>query len=174
MHAPTIAIRPELPADHSAIRRIHERAFPTPAEADLVDALRYSGRLAISLVAIAGETVVGHAALSPVTLADSTICGLGLAPVAVLPEFERQGIATALINAAVESCRHGNCDFVVVLGSPLFYGRCGFAAASGWNLVDEYHGGEAFQAIELSSGALAGRSGLVKYAPEFAVFAAQE
>jgi putative acetyltransferase len=150
---------------------MHERAFPTPAEADLVDALRQSGRLVISLVAVAGEVIVGHAAVSPVTLADSTLRGLGLAPVAVLPEFQRQGIATSLIFAALENCRRIDCDFVVVLGSPKLYGRCGFSAAWRWNLVDEYQGGDAFQAIELTAGALAAHGGLAKYAPEFAVFA---
>ena len=85
-------IRLEAPPDHPAIRGVHASAFPTTHEADIVDALRRAWRLTLSLVAMEGGEVVAHVAFSPVTLAGTTD-GVGLAPVAVLPAFQRRGIA---------------------------------------------------------------------------------
>ena len=160
-------IRAEQGEDLSGVRQVHTTSFPTPAEADLVDALRAAGRLTISLVAEVDGELVGHIGFSPVTLAD-TSDGLGLAPVAVLPEHRRRGIAGALIRRGLELCRRRGAGFVVVLGDPDYYRRFGFAPAGGRGLRDEYGGGDAFQVLELREGAIPSSSGLVRYAPEFA------
>ena len=159
-----VTVRPERAGDGEAIRAVLVAAFPTPAEATLVDALRAAGRLRASLVALETGTVVGHVAFSPL----SAPGGLGLAPLAVLPARQRHGIGERLVRAGLEACCAAGAGFVVVLGAPAYYGRFGFAPASRWALRDEYGGGDAFQALELVPGALPAGLGLVRYAPEFA------
>src|SRR5262245_34979192 len=92
-------IRPEYSADMDSIRQVNNAAFPTPSEGQLIDALRGAGRLSISLVAECDGVIVGHVAFSPVTLDGHADLqgGLGLAPVAVVPQFQRQGIGGRLI-----------------------------------------------------------------------------
>ena len=146
---------------------MHVASFPTGGEARLVDALRAAGRLRVSLVALAGGTVVGHIAFSSIEVAGASD-GLGLAPVAVVPARRRRGIAAALIREGLSICGRGGGGFVVVLGEPEYYGRFGFAPASRYGLHDEYGGADAFQALELRPGAIPTGAGLVRYAPEFA------
>ena len=162
-------IRPEVPADLAAVRAVLTAAFPTPAEAGLVDALRSAGRLTVSLVATTSNgEIIGHVALSPLTLDDHHTRGLGLAPVAVDPAHQGRGLGGALVRAALAAARDRGARFVVLLGAPAYYSRFGFVAASTLGLTSEYEAGDAFQAIELQPGALAPLRGLVRYAPEFA------
>lgn len=163
----SLTIREEAIGDEPSIRAVHLASFPSDAEARLVEALRAAGRLTLSLVAVLEEQVVGHVAFSPVTCEGFPI-GLGLAPVAVAPERRRQGVAAELIRRGLERCRGTSGRVVVVLGEPHYYRRFGFEPASRWGLKDEYGGGEAFQALELAAGELA--PGVVRYAPEFAIF----
>jgi putative acetyltransferase len=160
--------RSEQPADHDGVRTIHRTSFPTDAEARLVDALRTGGSLCVSWVAVDEGVIAGHVAFSPVTVTGATD-GVGLAPVAVLPAFRRRGIAEKLIREGLEACERLDFGFVVVLGDPTYYRRCGFLPAAGWGLSDEYGGGEAFQALELQTASIPTGGGLVRYAPEFAV-----
>jgi putative acetyltransferase len=166
----SVTIRWEAPADHAAIHAVHTVSFPTAYEADLVDALRLAGRLAISVVAVEHDTVVGHVAFSPVSMPGATD-GVGLAPVAVVPAFRRRGVAAQLIRGGLAECARRDHGFVVVLGDPHYYRRFGFTPARGWGLRDEYGGGEAFQALELRPGAIPAAGGLVRYAPELAAHA---
>lgn len=167
--AKEILIRPEQPGDEPQIRTIHQRAFPSDAESRLVDNLRTANRLPLSLLAACGDSMLGHIALSPVTLHDREI-GWGLAPVAVLPEFQRQGIAHRLIEEGLRVARKSSIPLVVVLGSPAYYSRFGFQPAARWQLSDEYAGREAFQALELTANSIPASGGLIKYAPEFSIF----
>jgi putative acetyltransferase len=167
-----VTIRPEHEADADAIRAVHEASFPAPGESRLVDALRSAGRLVVSLVAEVDGRGVGHVAFSPVTLAATASTagpGLGLGPLSVLPEFRRRGIGARLVTDGMGAAAAAAATFVVVLGDPAYYGRFGFAPAARWGLTDAYGGGDAFQAIELRPGALAGAAGLVRYAPKFAI-----
>jgi putative acetyltransferase len=169
----SLLVRDEAPADVDAIRDVVTRAFEQPAEADLVDALRRAGKATISLVAERGGRVVGHVLFSPVTLAEAPRAPFasGLAPLAVLPEMQRQGIGAALVRAGLARCRAGGHAFVVVLGSPAYYGRFGFVDAERHRLHSEYQVPPGvFQVIEIAPDALAGKSGLVRYADEFAGF----
>lgn len=155
-------------AGHQAgIRAVLLDAFPTPAEADLVDALRVNGHLALSLVEERAQQVIGHVAFSPVATEPPTRDGWGLAPVAVLPDFQRRGVANALIEAGLEHGRETGIPFVVVLGEPSYYGRFGFQPASGFGLASEYDAGDAFMALELQPAGLETVGGLVRYLPEF-------
>ena len=160
-------VRKEYPADIAAIRELLVAAFPSSAEAELVDELRASGRLSISLVAIDDGAVIGHVAFSPVTV-DGTTLGLGLAPVAVRAERRRQGVAERLVREGLGLCRNANIGLVVVLGEPRYYARFGFEAARRHELRDEYQAGDAFQAVELVNGTIRPGGGLVRYCSEFA------
>ena len=165
-----IGIRPETPSDAAAIRRVHVEAFGQPDEADLVDALRAAGALRISLVAAEGATVIGHIAFSAVVVraGASTINTLGLAPMAVLPEYQHRGIGSRLVRAGLAACGDTPHGLVFVLGAPPFYGRFGFTPAKPLGLTWE-HGGppDAFMVQALQRGMLPGVRGVVAYRPEF-------
>lgn len=164
-------IRAEKVPDAEPIRALLRAAFPTDAEARLVDALRNARRLSISLVAERAGHLIGHIAFSPITIAGK-VAGLGLAPVAVHPSAQRTGIGAELVRHGLAACHDADAGLVVVLGDPAWYARFGFKPASTWNLSDDYAGGDAFQAIELQPNAAPPSGGRVQYAPEFSVFAA--
>ncbi len=130
-------VRLEEPTDIVAIRIIHERAFGGQAEADLVDALRDSGDAVLSLVAEEGRDTVGHILFSRL---DTTppIRALALAPMAVLPEFQRRGIGTALIHDGLK--RLAGWDLIVVLGHTTYYPRFGFSLELGRKIRCPYSG----------------------------------
>jgi putative acetyltransferase len=121
----------------------------------------------VSLVAEVDGEVVGHVGFSPVTVASGAV-GAGLAPLAVVEPYRRRGVAAELVRSGIAACGAAGFGWAVVLGEPEYYGRFGFRAASEFGLSDEYGGGAAFQAIELTPGALPVGVGLVRYAPEFA------
>lgn len=160
-------IRPERLGDAARIHAVHAGAFPTAAEARLVDQLRAAGHLRVSLVAEVGDVMVGHVAFSPVT-ASSGAAGAGLAPISVVDSYRLRGIATNLIRDGLAACREAGFGWVAVLGQPRYYSRFGFRAASEFGLSDAYRGGAAFQALELVRGTLPVGGGLVRYAREFA------
>jgi putative acetyltransferase len=165
-----LIIRAETQADHHAVRQVNERAFGQASEADLVDALRKNAEPQISMVAELDGQVVGHIFFSPVLIESETSSStaLGLAPMAVLPEFQKQAIGSALVRRGLEECRSVGHEVVVVLGHPEYYPRFGFMPAKEKGLSCEYPvPDEVFMVVELSEGALAGRKGVVKYRPEF-------
>ncbi len=166
-----LILREERNLDQDAVRRVNEEAFGRDGEADLVDALRQNSPLHISLVAELDGEVVGHILFSPVTIESEAdaFTALGLAPMAVLPQFQNQGIGSRLVREGLEKCREVGQYVVVVLGHPNYYPRFGFVPAKQKGLSCEYPvPDEAFMMTELEPGALAGRKGLVKYRPEFA------
>ena len=161
-------IRIEEPGDAAAIHALVAAAFPTDAEARLVDALRAAERLQLSLVAEQVGELVGHVAFSPVDLRDASATGgTGLAPVAVAASHRRRGIADRLIREGLARCRSAGLTWVVVLGDPAYYGRFGFVPASRHGLADTYGGGDAFQVLALVDDGLPSAGGTVHYAPEF-------
>ncbi len=128
-----IAIRPERPQDCAAIRTVTEAAFAEAGhsdgtEADIVERLRAAGDLALSLVAEDEAGIVGHAAVSPVTVSDGSQHWYGLGPIGVLPRVRSRGIGTALMQRAIADMRERGAHGIVVLGEPEFYGRFGFEA----------------------------------------------
>jgi putative acetyltransferase len=166
----TCAVRADAAGDAPAVRAVHMAAFDRPAEADLVEALRRTGALAVSCVAEADCVVVGHVALSPVTLgADrGRPRVLGLGPMAVAPERQRTGIGTALVRDALARARAAGWTAAVVLGHPEYYPRFGFRPASTFGIGCRYDVPDAaFMAMELVPGSLAGTSGTVEYHPAF-------
>lgn len=165
-----LTIRPEAPGDATAIRYVNALAFGRPQEADLVDALRRNGGLTISLVAVQDGRIVGHIAFSPVTITSdtATIDAIGLAPMAVLPAYQRQGIGSQLVAAGLNACRNTHYSVVVVLGHAQYYPRFGFTPARPQGIVWEHDvPDEVFMVKEIKAGALAQTRGVVKYRPEF-------
>jgi putative acetyltransferase len=163
-------VRRELPSDAADIRQVLCAGFPTDAEARLVDLLRVAGRLTVSLVAEVDGCIAGYVAFSSVTVASGSV-GIGLAPLAVLQAYQRQGIASSLVTAGLAACRELGFGWGVVLGDPAYYSRFGFRSAADFGLVDAFGGGPAFQVIELMPGKIPRNEGLVRYAPEFDMFA---
>lgn len=138
----SLAIRPEAAADGAAVHALHCAAFPTPAEADLVAALHEAGEVMFSLVAEQQGGIVGHVLLSRV--AGPFGC-LALAPVAVDPGRQRQGIGRQLIEAAIAEAEDGGWRAIFVLGAPAYYTRFGFTTEAAAGFTSPY-AGEHFMA----------------------------
>ena len=165
-----LLIRQERPEDTAAIRQVHEQAFGRPDEANLVDALRTRGKAVLSLVGVEGERIVGHILFSPVTIEadDRLVPAVGLGPMAVVPERQRRGIGSQLVNAGLEACRTAGCHYVIVLGHPTYYPRFGFVPASRYGITSEYAvPDEAFMVLAWHGGMLREGGGLARYQPEF-------
>lgn len=168
----SVTIRAEEDRDRAAVHAINESAFESPAEAELVDALRIEARPLLSLVAELDGSIAGHIMFSPVTLTGHThLCIMGLAPMAVTPSLQNCGIGSALVRAGLESCRKLGARAVVVLGHPEYYPRFGFAPSVKFGIRCEYEAPEeAFLIAELQSGFLSGASGTVRYHAAFRNF----
>jgi len=165
-------IRTEKPEDIAAVRNVNIAAFGRENEANLVARLRGIAST-FSFVAVQSDRIVGHLLFSLVTVegkCSKNLSILGLAPVAVLPNYQRQGIGTLLIREGLKECGRSGFQAVVVLGHPDFYSRFGFIPASRKSLGCEYDvPDEAFMVLELESGALQDCSGTVKYRSEFSL-----
>jgi putative acetyltransferase len=164
-----VLIRREEPKDLAAVHSLNASVFGSPAEANLVDTLRKQAHPVISLIAEDSNTVVGHIMFSPVALSGHPeLKIMGLAPMAVEPTHQNQGIGTALGRAGLEQCKGLGYGAVVVLGHPRYYPRFGFSPASNFGISCEYDAPkEAFMAFELQPGYLRGKSGTIKYHAAF-------
>ena len=164
-----VTIRAEEPEDVEVIHSIHQSAFPTEAEARLVDRLREERKLALSLIAEVNHRVVGHVAFSPVSVdsPSSGNQGLGLGPVAVRPECQGKGIGEQLITRGVEDSRREGYSFIVVLGEPEYYARFGFRRGSLFGLGNEYGVDDPFMVLGLRPDGLPKAPGVVRYVKLF-------
>ena len=161
-------IRPAEPADAAAIRAVHEAAFPTVVEAELVEALEREGDVVVSLVAERQGEIVGHVLLSRmrVTADGRAMSALGLAPVGVLPGFQGGGIGTALIEGALGIARATGEELVFLVGEPDYYRRFGFSAAAAAPFASPY-AGPWFMALALRPGFAPPARGEAAYARAF-------
>lgn len=171
-NVPEIRIRPQLPADDPAVFIVNERAFGRPDEARLVEKLRQAPDAIpeLSLVAEVGGQVVGHILFSLVTLetAQGSLPILSLAPLAILPEYQNQGIGSALSRHGVAEARRLGYSILVVLGHPNYYPRFGFSRAADYSIRCGYDvPEEAFMVMPLRLGALDGVQGVVRYPSVF-------
>jgi putative acetyltransferase len=160
--SPAFDLRREGPGDAPGLRALLEAAFPTAAEADLVDTLGAAGDVVVSMLAVEDGVVVAQALLSRM---DAPFSALGLAPVAVRPGRQRQGLGGRVVRAALDAARTEGWVGVFVLGDSGWYGRFGFSAdlAAGFDCI---YAGPHFMAATLGP-ALPARSGRVAYAPAF-------
>jgi len=165
------AIRPERPEDAAGVRHVNEAAFGQPAEAEIVEKLRQACADSLSLVAAEDDAIRGHILFTPVVIeaAERRIVGMGLGPMAVLPDQQRQGIGSQLVRRGLEILRQRGCPFVVVIGHPEYYPRFGFEAASRHGLVSQWPGvpDAAFMVVVLDAHAMAGARGVARYRDEF-------
>jgi putative acetyltransferase len=163
-----VKIRPEHPGDLEAIREVNRLAFGQEDEGRLVDALRAGGYARLSLVAEEGGRVIGHLLFSdlPIRTEQRTVGALALAPLAVIPPRQRQGVGTLLVREGLRACAAAGHRIVVVLGHPDYYPRFGFSAELAARLKAPFSG-PAFMALELVPGALAEVVGEVRYPPPF-------
>jgi len=190
-----ILIRPEQPEDIAAIRKVNEIAFEQSAEAEIVDRLRQSEADIVSLVAVKDEQIVGHILFSPMTIkgdvsvggmatrslampnnnkqtasnkSSAKLAAMGLAPMAVLPEYQRQGIGSKLIETGLDELKKRHCPLVIVLGHPEYYPKFGFVPAGRIGLKCQWPvPEEAFMALLLDPDLLAPIHAVAKYRPEF-------
>jgi predicted N-acetyltransferase YhbS len=131
-------IRSETINDHDAIREIHRLAFGRPAEAKLVDDLRQSRDAAISLVAERDSQIIGHVLFSKLK---APMKAVGLAPVAVHPSFQKQGVGSALVREGLAQAKEDGWMCGFVLGDPAYYGRFGFRVENARGYSSPYSGG---------------------------------
>lgn len=130
-----IQIRSEQTADTREITEITKLAFQNAAhtcgrEHSLVEALRAAGALTVSLVAVSDLEIVGHVAVSPVTIPGAIGSWFGVGPISVLPQYQRQGIGSQLMNAALAQLKTMGAHGCVLVGDPHFYSRFGFQSDS--------------------------------------------
>jgi len=125
---------------------IHDQAFQNSSEGRIIEKLRINQNLIISLVLCFHNQTIGHIAYSPI-FADNQIIGLGLGPVAVLPNFQNQGFGSKLIeNGNNLALTHYSKIFV--FGNPNFYSRFGFEFAKEYNYFSKYDpSGEHFMIL---------------------------
>ena len=154
-------VREETVGDHAAIHEVVAQAFGRDDEAALVAVLRRDGALVVSLVAEIGGIVVGHVALSRLRSPERA---LALAPLAVAPARQRQGVGADLVRHAIWQCRRSGEHIMFVLGEPAYYSRFGFSAAAAAPYPCPY-AGPHFMALQLSD--LLPRPAAVIYAPAF-------
>lgn len=161
-------IRIECPADIPGVRAVNEAAFETTAEAALVDALRENGKFVLSLVADIEGEIVGHILFTDIEMepGGGQARMLGLAPMAVRPEWQGRGIGSALVRRGLEDCRELGYRGVVVLGHPDFYPRFGFTPASRHGITCIYDAPDAAFMVVALEGAELPR-GRALYQPEF-------
>ena len=131
-----VLIRSETSGDVSAIGEVTVAAFKTLAISDqteqfIIEALRAAGALTVSLVADLDGRVVGHIAFSPVTISDGSPNWYGLGPVSVLPEYQRRGIGSALIQEGMSRLKALGARGCCLVGHPEYYGRFGFQNTPG-------------------------------------------
>jgi putative acetyltransferase len=161
-------IRREQSTDGPGVRRVLEAAFPTAAEADLAERLRRSGKAVIALVAEDEGSIVGYVVFSPLAIEPlAGTVGLGLGPVAVLPDHEKHGVGRRLVQNGLAACRKWGAGFVSVLGDPEYYGRFGFESAREHGLRNEFAADDHFMVFELKSHGLPPNGSMIRYAPEF-------
>jgi putative acetyltransferase len=165
-----ITIRGEQREDAPAVREVHLQAFGQSLEADLVDKLRQGCDALCALVAVMGDQIVGHILFSPVAIEGQgqTMQGMALAPMAVLPECQQQGIGSQLVQTGIEALKRAECPFIILVGHPTYYPRFGFEPAKRYGIRSEWEvPDDAFMVLVLNEKQRDGLSGVAKYRPEF-------
>ena len=164
-------IRKEEEKDHEQIYEVNKLAFQQENESNLIEKIRKSENFIpeLSIVAEINNRIVGHILFSKIKImGDSDYESLALAPVAVIPEFQKRGIGSELVKIGIDKAKELGFDSIIVLGHKEYYPKFGFQRASKWNIKCPFEvPDEIFMAIELTEKALEGKAGTVKYPDEF-------
>jgi putative acetyltransferase len=169
MNAKTLVlVRDEQLRDREQIRKVNETAFGRYDEADLIDRLRVEGAVLLSLVAEVGGEIVGHILFSRMTVEtdQGPVAAVSLAPMAVLPEYQGRAVGSELVRRGLARLGDRGDRIVIVLGHKHYYPRFGFSCEKARCLASPFPP-DAFMALELSDGALAGIQGAVRYPSAF-------
>ena len=163
-----LIVRGEHPEDRTSIRFVHEKAFARRDEADLVDGLRNQGGVLASFIAEIERRIVGHVLYSRMSIetADMPVPAVALAPVAVLPEMQGQGVGTQMIRHGLECLRGAGEQIVIVLGNSKYYARFGFSTSKARSLTSPFPS-ESLMALEFKPGILDDLHGEVRYPDAF-------
>ena len=168
----SLLIRPEREEDYPRITEINDRAFGQPGEGKLIERLRLTENFIpeLSLVAEQEGALAGHILFSRIVIVSGSARepSIALAPMSVRPEWQKKGIGSQLVRDGLRRAKELGHGSVIVLGHPEYYPRFGFQPASRWDIRSPFEAPDAaFLALELDPGALAGKSGVVEYPPEF-------
>jgi putative acetyltransferase len=168
----TITLRPETSKDYQDITRVNDSAFGQKNEEVIIESLRKNKNFIpeLSIVAEKDEMIIGHILFFPIHIKskDKSHESISLAPMAVLPEYQNQGIGGKLVRYGLEKCREKGFKSVIVLGHPQYYPRFGFEKGSKWDIRPPFEApDEAFMAMELVEGGLKGVSGVAEYPDEY-------
>lgn len=166
-------IRSETQNDYAAIQRVNDLAFGRPEEGRLVDKIRKLDEFEVQLslvTEIEGE-IVGHALFCPIYIhaedGEEYPC-LSLGPIAVIPEYQKQGLGGKMIRTGHFIALGLDYTAVVLLGHPSYYPRFGYQSAEKWHITNPWQiTGEPWMAIELVPGSLLGKAGLAVYPEAF-------
>ena len=167
-----IIIRSENSSDYNQITHVNDQAFEQPNEGRLITQLRALPDFIpdLSLVAEFEGQIIGHIlfTISKVKWENDIFEMLCLAPMAVLPEFQKKGIGSKLVQEGLKRARALGYQSVNVLGHKNFYPKFGFRPASHWEIKAPFEvPDDVFMALELVDGALKGQKGVVHYAEPF-------
>ncbi|MCG8055864.1 MAG: N-acetyltransferase [Candidatus Thiodiazotropha taylori] len=164
-----IEIRKEEAKDREAIHQLNSVAFDNGPEAMLVDKLRIACEDYLSFVAVEEGSVIGHILFTPASMEDSSAVGMGLAPMAVLPSHQGEGIGTRLVRYGLDYLRDADCPFVIVLGHPDYYPRFGFELASKYQIHSQWEGvpDDAFMIAVFDQAVIPRHGGVARYRDEF-------
>lgn len=168
-----ITIRPEKPGDEEQIRHVNIQAFGRDAEAKLIELLRGSRFYVegLSLVAEQDNQIIGHIMFSMAMLISNkqeVMPILALAPMSVLPQYQKQGIGTQLVKTGLKRAEYSRFPAVVVLGHPEYYSRFGFVRALEKGVYASFGSpDEVYMILGLTPHALENITGNVRYPPCF-------
>ncbi len=166
-----VTIREESKNDFSAIKQTNDKAFGQSKEGKVIDKIRKSDSQMLSLVAEINNTIVGHIFYSTAEIMhnDESIVGMGLAPIAVLPEYQKQGIGKRLINESLNIIKAQSVPFIIVLGHEDYYPKFGFEIASKYGIKCQWDDvpDEAFMIMILDKEKMSDIRGVAKYKDEW-------
>lgn len=173
MNSKGIVIRKEQENDYKRVYEVNQLAFQQESESKLIEKIRKGKNFIpeLSLVAEVNGKIVGHILFSKIKIVgDSIFDSLALAPMAVIPEFQKKGIGSELIKSGIEKAKELCFNSIIVLGHKDYYPKFGFKKASEWGIKCPFDVPDnAFMAIELTEKALEGKAGTVKYPDDFMV-----
>jgi predicted N-acetyltransferase YhbS len=166
-----IIIRQERPNDYEKVYEINKRAFNQENESELIKKIRKGQNHipALSLVAEIEGKLVGHILFSKIKIVgDLNYDSLALAPMAVIPEYQKKGIGSKLVAGGLKKAKKLGFNSIIVLGHKDYYTKFGFRRASRWGIKCPFEvPDDVFMAIELTINALDGKAGIVAYPDEF-------